>query len=171
MKTYQLSRKAVSRRQRAVRSVSAERDWEGRRDSRSPPAHRSKTSNSARRDTSEDQGTGCSRGAGEGNRGRSPVRKPVGENSASPRRSKPPRSIICYDCKEPGHVRRNCPRRSNQESQRPYEGESDEETKPIRRSFSKVTFSDTPNIKATYVIPSVRSGSQCLNFGAWRIPL
>ena len=84
VKTYQLSRKAVARRQRAVRSVSAERDWEGRRDSRSPPAHRSKTSNSARRDTSEDRGTGCSRGAGEGNRGRSPVRKPVGENHQDP---------------------------------------------------------------------------------------
>ena len=34
-----------------------------------------------------------------------------------------------------------------------------------------MTFSDSPDIKATYDIPSVRSGSQGLGSGAWRVPL
>lgn len=32
---------------------------------------------------------------------------------SSPNRFVRSRSVVCYDCKVPGHIRRNCPQRSN----------------------------------------------------------
>lgn len=173
VKTYQLSRQAVVRRPRAVRSVSSERDSEGRRDSRSPPAHRRKLSDYECRDKSEERKTSSPRDSRESSRGRSPTHSPMRGKSASSGRSKSSGSVVCYDCKEPGHIRRNCPRRSNPESLCSCLKKSDEITSRRRSSNSanRVTFSDTPNIKATYIIPSIRSGSQGLSAGAWRIPL
>ena len=98
VKTYQLSRRAVVR-SRAVRSVSSERECEGRRDSRSPP-HRHKLSESERRDESKERKTSDIR---EGSRSHRQMRSP------SPGSSKASGSVVCFDCKEPGHIQQNCP--------------------------------------------------------------
>ncbi|XP_061175911.1 uncharacterized protein LOC133184852 [Saccostrea echinata] len=69
-------------------------------------------------------------------------------------------------------VMRNCPYRSNPESLCSCLQKS-AETRFRERSSSanRVTFSETPNVKATYVIPSIMSGSQSIGSGAWRIPI
>ena len=51
---------------------------------------------------------------------------PSGSNQVNGRQGSKPRQIICYSCKEPGHIKPNCPHRVRMVSPESFDGDSSE---------------------------------------------
>lgn len=94
----------------------------------------------------------------------------------SPGRQGNRRPIICYGCKQPGHMRRNCPQRPHNSYNGPpnptiknaEQNESNVSVSP-QTTRGRVTFAENPSVSAAHVIPSVQSGSQGEGSGAWHV--